>query len=34
MKKLENLVEEIRHLPVNKLKEEMKELQVSGRVPC
>ncbi|PSS03513.1 hypothetical protein PHLCEN_2v3981 [Hermanssonia centrifuga] len=27
MKKLENLVEEIRHLPVNKLKEEMKELQ-------
>lgn len=29
VKKMEGLVEEIRHLPVNKLKEEMKELQVS-----
>lgn len=29
LKKLENMVDEIRQLPVNKLKEEMKELQVS-----
>ena len=30
LKKLESMVEEIRTLPVNRLKDEMKELQVSG----
>lgn len=33
MKRIESLVEDIRQLPVNKLKEEMKELQV-GSDPC
>jgi hypothetical protein len=31
MRKLEGIVEEMRQLPVNKLKEEMKELQVRLR---